>query len=56
MINSLLDKSGMVMGFEASDDTLVLWLDMCSEVWLEVFDSDVLKVGVGTMIWPEKLS
>jgi hypothetical protein len=37
------------MGFEASDDTLVLWLDMHSGVWLEVFNSDVLKVGRNNM-------
>lgn len=39
----------MVMGFEASDDALVLWLDMRGEVWLEVFNSDVLKVGRNNM-------
>jgi len=44
MTNSLLDKSGMVVSFEASDYTLVFGLNMCGEVWLEVFNSDVLKV------------
>jgi hypothetical protein len=44
-----LDKSGAAMGFEALDDALVLWLDMCGEVWLEVFNLDVLKVGRNNM-------
>ena len=42
MINSLLDETGVV-GFEASDDALVFWLDMCSKVWLEVFNLNVLE-------------
>ena len=43
MINSSLDETGTVVGFEASDDVLVFWLDMCSKVWLKVFDSNVLE-------------
>ena len=35
----------MVVGFKASDNTLILWLDMRSEVRLEVFDSDALEIG-----------
>jgi hypothetical protein len=31
------------MSFEASDDPLVHWLDMCSEIWLEILDMDVLE-------------
>ena len=45
MINSTLNESGMVVGFEASDDAEVFWLDTCSEVQLEVVSSDVLQVG-----------
>ena len=45
MIYSSLDESGLVVSLEASDDTLILWLDMCSKVWLEVFDSNFLKIG-----------
>ena len=45
MIYSLLDESGMVVSHEPLDDTLVLWLDMCSKVWLEVFSLNVLKIG-----------
>jgi hypothetical protein len=40
-----LDESGMVVSLEALDDTLILWLDMCSKVWLEVFNLKVPKIG-----------
>jgi hypothetical protein len=44
-VNGSLDESCAVVGFEASDNALVLQLDMCSKVWFEVFNSDVLNVG-----------
>lgn len=43
-VDRSLDEFSAVVGFEASDDALVFWLDMCGEVRLEVFDADVLKV------------
>ena len=33
------------MSLEALDDTLILWLDMHTKVWLEVFNLNVLKIG-----------
>ena len=45
MIDCLLDKTGVVMSFEALNNPLVLWLDMRSKVGLEVFNLDVLEVG-----------
>jgi hypothetical protein len=49
MIDGLLDKSGMVVVFEALDDALVIWLDVCSEVWLEGYNLDVSEVGRNDM-------
>jgi hypothetical protein len=57
-INSMLNESSMIVGFEASDDALVFWLDVHGEVWLEVFNLDVLKVSrndmAGEVILKEK--
>ena len=43
-INGSLYGPGAEMSFEASDYALVFGLNMCGEVWLEVFNSNVLKV------------
>jgi hypothetical protein len=42
-INSSLDKSGTVMSFEALDYALVVGLNMCSEIWHKVLNSNILK-------------
>ena len=43
-IDGLLDEPHMVVGFEAANYALVFGLYMCSEIWLEVLHSDILKV------------
>jgi hypothetical protein len=42
-VNCPLNKTSAVVGFEAPDDPLVIGLDMCSEIWFEIFDADILK-------------
>ena len=39
-----LNKSGSVMCFKAPDNSLIVGLDVGSEVWLEVFDSNSLEI------------
>ncbi len=39
------DELGTVMSLEALNNALVFWLDMCSEVGFEVFNSDALEIG-----------
>jgi hypothetical protein len=34
----------MIVGFEASDDALIIWLDMHCEIWLEIFNTNVPKI------------
>ena len=43
MIDGTLNKICMVMGFETSDDALIIWLHMCCKVRLEILDVDALK-------------
>ena len=43
MINGVLDKFGVIMSLEASDDALIHGLNMCSEIWLEVLNTNILK-------------
>ena len=43
-IDGLIHETGSVMSFEASNDTCISWLDMCHEIWCEVFNVDVRKV------------
>lgn len=45
-IDGSLDAFGAVVGFETSDNALVLRLDMRSEIWLEVFDMYALEILV----------
>jgi hypothetical protein len=40
LINCSFDESGMVVGLETSDNALIIGLDMCCEVWLEVVNSN----------------
>src|SRR5882724_7824676 len=47
VINGVLDKFGAIMSLEASDDALVHGLDMCSEIWLEVLNTNTLKTVWG---------
>ena len=50
MINSTLDEPGMLMGFEAVDDALIFWLDMCGKILFEIFNSNVPKVVGNNML------
>ena len=43
-IDGLLDRLHVVVGFEAANYALVFGLYVCSEIWLEVLHSDILKV------------
>ena len=38
VIDSLLDESGLVVGFEAADNPLVFGLNMHSEIWFEILE------------------
>lgn len=53
-----LDESRTIVGLEALDDALVLWLDMHGKIWLEVFNLIVLKIGrnnvAGKVVLKEK--
>lgn len=43
MIDGMLNEQTTIMGFEAFDNALILWLNMCGEVWFEKYDFDILK-------------
>ena len=43
MVNGSLNVFCMVMSFEASDDALIHWLDMSSEIQLKILDMNVPK-------------
>ena len=43
-IDCSLDESSTVMSLKAPDDALVIRLDMGSEIWLEVLNSNALKI------------
>src|SRR6266704_2603220 len=43
MANCLLNKAGLIVCFKTSDNTLVIWVNMYSQVWLKNFNSNVLK-------------
>ena len=44
VVNSLLNKPGTVVSFEATDYALIFGLDMCGEIWFKILNSNVLKV------------
>lgn len=48
-VNSSLDESGAVVGFETSNNSLVLRLDVGSEIGFEVLNLDALEVGRNDM-------
>jgi hypothetical protein len=48
-MDCLLDEPGSVVSLETSDNSLVIWLNMCSEAWLEVFDRDCFEVRGNNM-------
>ena len=48
-IDSLINESSVVVSFKASDDALIHWLDMSSEVWCEVLDAYILKTTRNNM-------
>lgn len=43
-MDHVLDEPHPLVSFEAADYPLVIWLDMGCEIWLKIYDSDVLKV------------
>jgi len=34
----------MIMSLKAPDNPLIIWLDVCSEIWLEVLNFNALEV------------
>ena len=48
-IDSPMAKLGPVMTLEASDYALVKWLNMCSKIWLKVFNPDILEIRRNNM-------
>jgi len=48
-VDGTLNESGMIMSLKAPDNPLVIWLDVCSEIWLEVLNFNALEVRGNNM-------
>ncbi len=48
-VDGTLNESGMIMSLEALDNPLVIWLDVCGEIWLEVLNFNTLEVRENDM-------
>ena len=48
-VDGMLNESGMIMSLEAPDNPLIIWLDVYSEIWLEVLNFNALEVRGNNM-------